>query len=626
MSYLTTQPQLMSVAAENLAGIQAALTEANAAVAGPTTGLAAAAADEVSAAAAQMFGAFGQEYQAVIGQAAAFHEQFNRALSAASSAYAEAEIANAAQVLGTAAASPIEALFAPLLAPVQSLLAPVQSALLAPFQSLFGAPATGGGGVVVTEVPPSPFGPYDVALIMSGSGTPIPPPSYLTDIRPWITAAFGVNNPVSIGLSTPEGLYPLTAIKDLTLQVSVDRGVQILHDALFGANGLISTGEQSVSVLGYSQSAILASLELRNLMATGMVPSPDVLSFTLLGNPMNPNGGLLARFPGLSLPAIGLDFYGAQPTGSGLPVNTYTLQYDGYADFPKYPLNFLADLNAFLGIQLVHGNYPDLNPNALPPGYELVQLPVSPENNGLDQYYMITYPGLPLLEPIRAIPLIGNPLADLVEPNLTYLVNLGYGDPNYGYNTGYADVHTPFELFPPIPATFVSDQIALAGQGLNAFAGHFTAPALPALSLPELSALLPTGGGSGGLSLPFSLPGATGSPISGIIDGIQAANTNITTAITSAAADTYAVALPTADIVNTLLTTVPSYNLNLFLDGIEQFANGDPAGLINAFGKPIAANVAVGTLAAGFEFVVLSDAISDVIDDLTGIATYTPPS
>ncbi len=623
MSYMTTQPQLMNAAAENLAGIRAALAEASVAAAGPTTGLAAAAADEISAAAAQLFGAFGQEYQQVFGQAAVFHEEFNRALAAASLAYAEAEAANMAQVLGGAgalgaAASPIEALLAPVLAPLQPLLAPVQlligpvqSALLAPFQSLFGAPATGGGGTIIPSVPPSGLT-YDVALIMSGSGTPIPPQSYLTDIRPWITAAFTVTDPLSIPLNTPEGLYPLTGIKDLTLQVSVDRGVEILDNALFGPTGLITNG-QSVAVLGYSQSAIISSLELRNLIAAGSPNTAD-LSFTLLGNPMNPNGGLLARFPGLSLAAIGLDFYGAQPTGSGYPVNTFTLQYDGYADFPKYPINFLADLNAFLGIQLVHGDYPDLNPNALPPGYNLVELPVSPGNNGLDKYYMITYPGLPLLTPIRAIPVIGAPLAALVEPNLTYLVNWGYGDPHYGYNTGYADVATPFEVLPPIPTNFVGDQIALAGQGVNAFASYFSVPALPPAA--SLADLLPVGGG--GLSLPFALPSATSSPVNSFFDALRSANTNFTTAITSAAADTYAVALPTADIVNTLLTTVPSYNLNLFLDGIQQAVNGDPVGLFNAIGKPIAANVAIGTLAAGFEFIVLTDAIGSVIGDLTG--------
>lgn len=76
-------------------------------------------------------------------------------------------------------------------------------------------------------------------------------------------------------------------------------------------------------------------------------------------------------------------------------------------------------------------------------------LPTSPGYNGVTNYYMITTPnGLPLLEPLRLIPGIGNPLADLLQPDLTMLVNLGYGDPHYGYSTAPADVQTYFGLFP----------------------------------------------------------------------------------------------------------------------------------------------------------------------------------
>ena len=35
----------------------------------------------------------------------------------------------------------------------------------------------------------------------------------------------------------------------------------------------------------------------------------------------------------------------------------YSLEYDGFTDFPTYPLNFLSDLNAFLGIETLHGTY-----------------------------------------------------------------------------------------------------------------------------------------------------------------------------------------------------------------------------------------------------------------------------
>ncbi|BBX98776.1 PE-PPE domain-containing protein [Mycobacterium lacus] len=594
MTYLMTQPQLVAEAAANVAGIRSAIDAASAAAAGPTTGLVAAAADEVSAATASLFGAYGQEYQAIIRQAAAFHEEFVRALAAAGIAYAGAEAANAAAVSGALGA---------LTAPVQSLLG--------------GAATTGatGGGAVAAPLAAAP--PYDLALIMTGSGTPIPSPAYMASVRPFIDASFMVN-PLNIPLNTPEGLYPLTEIKDLPLNQSVTLGAQMLDNALFGPQGFITNG-QSVAVLGYSQSAILSSIEMRNLAAMGS-PSTNFLSFTLLGNPMAANGGLLSRFPGLSMPALGLEFYGATPSNTGYPLSQYTLQYDGYADFPQYPINILADLNAFLGIQYVHSDYPGLDPNNLPPGYNLVELPVSPGNNGLEHYYMITYPNLPLLEPLRAIPVIGDPLADLVQPDLTYLVNLGYGDPRYGYSTGYADVPTPFGLFPSIdPIAFAGLMVSGAQQGAGAFVSDIQAMAPASLPDLPLAGLMQTGGASTPWALP-SLPLATGSPIDNAIDALQAANTNITNAISSAASDAYAVALPTADIVNTMVTVVPSYNINLFLEGIQQLANGDPAGIVNAFGYPIAADVALFTLAGGFEFAVLLYAVEDVIGDLTGAA------
>ncbi len=567
MSFLLAEPQGMVAAAADIEAIGATLSAASAAAATPTSSLLAAAGDEVSAAIANLFGAFGSEYQDVVTQFEAFHNEFHRTLAAAGSAYAQAESAAAAALGGA-----------------------------------FAAPAQAATAAAI------PWVPNDISLVMSGTGVPIVTADFLQKANNYI----GTTIAQLQGLNTPEELYPLTGVRSMYFNKSVQIGLTTLDAAAYHQ---IQDLNQSVTVFGVSQSAVISSLELRNLIAAGSPNTADI-SFTLLGNPMNPNGGLLSRFPGLSLPAIGLDFYGAQPTGSGYPVNTFTLQYDGYADFPKYPINFLADLNAFLGIQTVHGDYPDLNPNALPPGYNLVELPVSPGNNGLDKYYMITYPGLPLLSPIRAIPVIGAPLAALVEPNLTYLVNWGYGDPHYGYNTGYADVATSFEVLPPIPTNFVGDQIALAGQGVNDFTQAVGAMNLP--SAASLASLLSAGGGTGGLSLPFSLPGATASPVNTFFDALRSANTNFTTAITSAAADTYAVALPTADIVNTLLTTVPSYNLNLFLDGIQQAVNGDPVGLFNAIGKPIAADVAVGTLAAGFEFIVLTDALGSVIGDLTG--------
>ena len=69
MTSLLTQPQLIAAAATDVAEIKSAIGAANAAAAGPTTGLVAAAKDEVSAATARLFSSYAQEYQAEIGRA-----------------------------------------------------------------------------------------------------------------------------------------------------------------------------------------------------------------------------------------------------------------------------------------------------------------------------------------------------------------------------------------------------------------------------------------------------------------------------------------------------------------------------------------------------------------------------
>jgi PE family len=73
MSYVLAVPEMLASAATDLEGIGSALSAANAAAAPPTTGLVAAAADEVSAAVASLFAGHAQEYQALSAQIGAFH-------------------------------------------------------------------------------------------------------------------------------------------------------------------------------------------------------------------------------------------------------------------------------------------------------------------------------------------------------------------------------------------------------------------------------------------------------------------------------------------------------------------------------------------------------------------------
>ncbi|EFP32409.1 putative PE family protein, partial [Mycobacterium tuberculosis SUMu006] len=120
MSFVIVAPEaLMSVASE-VAGIGSALNAANAAAAAPTTGVLAAAADEVSAAMAALFGAHAQEYQRLSAQAAGFHAQFVQALNAGVNSYASAEAANAS--------------------PLQAVEQQVLGLINGPAQTLLGAP------------------------------------------------------------------------------------------------------------------------------------------------------------------------------------------------------------------------------------------------------------------------------------------------------------------------------------------------------------------------------------------------------------------------------------------------------------------------------------------------------
>ena len=96
MSFVTTQPELLTAAAGTLTGIGSAVSAQNAAAAAPTTGVVPAAADEVSALTAAQFAAHAQLYQAVSAQAAAIHESFVSTLGQSAGSYAAAEAANAA--------------------------------------------------------------------------------------------------------------------------------------------------------------------------------------------------------------------------------------------------------------------------------------------------------------------------------------------------------------------------------------------------------------------------------------------------------------------------------------------------------------------------------------------------
>ena len=425
----------------------------------------------------------------------------------------------------------------------------------------------------------------NTALIMGPSGVPIPKPSYIQNVfNLYIAPSYPGSIPFQ--LDTPEGLYPITGVKSLPLNISVQQGLEILGTAIASQ---IAAGN-TATVFGYSQSAIISSLIMSQL------PADTPVNFVLVGNEMNPNGGFLSRFPGLQLPSLGLDFYGATPENA-FPTTNYTLEYDGFADFPRYPLNLLSVLNAGLGIIFVHTKYAELTQQQVDSAIAL------PTTDPSQKYYIIPTENLPLLEPLRLLPVVGNPVADLLQPALKVIVNLGYGDPRYGWsNEGFANQQTTFGFLPNVDWGLTAS-LFFAGiaQGIT----DFVADVSPGgVMWQELAALKPP------------TPGSLAPPPTpaGVITALQTVITTTATFVSSAAAALYAALLPTADIVNALVTMLPAYNATLFLGGIQQALTGDVVnGLINAIGLPLAADVGLVTTASLIELLVIAQAISGAL-------------
>ncbi|HTY29970.1 PE family protein [Mycobacterium sp.] len=101
MSCVIAVPQMMTSAASDLATIGSNVSAAHLVAAAPTLAVIPAAADEVSASIAHLFSAHAQDYQALAGQAAAFHQQFVQNLTGGAASYVSAESGIAATLTPT---------------------------------------------------------------------------------------------------------------------------------------------------------------------------------------------------------------------------------------------------------------------------------------------------------------------------------------------------------------------------------------------------------------------------------------------------------------------------------------------------------------------------------------------
>ena len=271
--------------------------------------------------------------------------------------------------------------------------------------------------------------------IMGGTGNALPDSNYLNSVEQlYLPGGYNYQ-----ALETPEQFCPIICSPtqpNLSFGDSVNAGVTDLHNA---ADQELTSGDH-VSVLGYSQSATVAS-QWMNELITDHQTNLDNLHVTLLGDPNSPIGGILDRFQfpdGVGqfsvtpepqhVPFLDIPLNLADTPTTGIATDIYTGEYDGWADFPEDPSNLFADFNALLGIETVHPFYPDPTPG--------VNLDIGPGGTGAidlgsigdDHFYAISAP-LPTLAFMADGGPAGQFFYDSFSPYAILFDDWGYGNP-----------------------------------------------------------------------------------------------------------------------------------------------------------------------------------------------------
>jgi hypothetical protein len=282
------------------------------------------------------------------------------------------------------------------------------------------------------------------------------------------------NGDTEVSVSTPEELSPLFGPD--TLDQSVAIGTQDIDTAIMSTPG-------DKVVYGVSQSAVIVMQEQKLLAAEGNPVPTSELSFVVEGDPDNPNGGIFTRFAGLldaTAPITGISSYSGAPA---TPYDTTVVdeQYDGISDFPEYPLDALADVNAVMGFMYLHPDYANLptlgGTTQVHPDLSTLT-PVGTVTNsagGTTTYYLVPTPTLPLLMPLQQM---GVP-ASIVTPLNTVLKPIV--DAGYDNAPSQVGVATPAQLLPSASALAADVQAEVTAVRSvlpkPASVPHVTAPA-----------------------------------------------------------------------------------------------------------------------------------------------------
>ncbi|OHT88462.1 PE-PPE domain-containing protein [Mycobacteroides saopaulense] len=243
-----------------------------------------------------------------------------------------------------------------------------------------------------------------------------------------------------VGVNYPGTMWPIDGIQSATFRQSVTAGHTELDKQIASHEG------EDITIVGYSLGAVVVNESRRNLNDKYPDGNPNI-QFVTISNAYKPNGGILARFPGIWIPFV--DINSNTPSAPGLFTTTdVTNEYDTIGDFPAY-FNPLAIANALVAFPYTHPDqfydntdltkYDDAD--AIPGKTQTdgdkttyyfadgtTKTVITNANNTKSTYYVVHTEHLPLLRPLRDLmnPIGASFVLDAIEPTLRVFIDMAY--------------------------------------------------------------------------------------------------------------------------------------------------------------------------------------------------------
>jgi hypothetical protein len=167
-----------------------------------------------------------------------------------------------------------------------------------------------------------------------------------TLMKPLLGGAF--KDQVRTSVTWPAEAGPYSGKGDMTLGASIAVGIPNLDKAIDTAIGNLQKPGEKVTVVGLSAGSLVVNEVMREWMKEGVMPDPKNVTFIVMEDSSRQELIKDAKY------SSKYDYTYQPPPITPFNVIAITGEYDGMADMPDRPWNFLAIANAMAGSIVVH--------------------------------------------------------------------------------------------------------------------------------------------------------------------------------------------------------------------------------------------------------------------------------